>query len=298
MSEPFDFVVVGGGSAGAVIASRLSEDPSCRVALIEAGDRPPAVSSMPVACASMQLNPATDWMYTADPGKAGLGLNGRRVPVPRGKMLGGSSSLNYMMYVRGHPGDFDSWAEGGATGWSYAEVLPYFRKSEGLAPYRRGRDRRPSAPRRWPAGCLGPLPGAPSRARFRRGRRGRGHPARRLQWTRPGGAAGAVSLTQYTTRRGKRSSTYHAFLEGEPERRPNLTIITGAQATRVIVEGATGQLTATGVEYRTASGEMRTALCEQRSDPERGGDRLAPCAAALRHWAAARTGSRGRSLCR
>jgi choline dehydrogenase len=134
MSEDFDFVVVGGGSAGAVIASRLSEDPSCRVALIEAGERPPEVSSMPVAPAAMQRNPETDWMYTADPGKAGLGLNDRRVPVPRGKMLGGSSSLNYMMYVRGHPGDFDSWAEGGATGWSYTEVLPYFRKSEGLAP--------------------------------------------------------------------------------------------------------------------------------------------------------------------
>ena len=134
MSESFDFVVVGGGSAGAVIASRLSEDPRCRVALIEAGERPPEVSSMPVACAAMQLNPETDWMYTADPGKAGLGLNGRRMPVPRGKMLGGSSSINYMMYVRGHPGDFDSWAEGGATGWSYDDVLPYFRKSEGLAP--------------------------------------------------------------------------------------------------------------------------------------------------------------------
>src|SRR5262245_13010127 len=134
MAEHFDFVIVGGGSAGAVIASRLSEDASCRVALIEAGDRPPAVSSMPIACASMQRDPATDWMYTADPGKAGLGLNGRRVPVPRGKMLGGSSSLNYMLYVRGHPGDFDAWAKGGATGWSYVEVLPYFRKSEGLAP--------------------------------------------------------------------------------------------------------------------------------------------------------------------
>src|SRR5438309_4005852 len=133
MSDKYDFIVVGGGSAGAVIASRLSEDPSCRVALIEAGERPPEVSLMPVACAAMQLNPATDWMYTADPGKAGLGLNGRRVPVPRGKMLGGSSGLNYMMYVRGHPGDFDSWAAGGATGWSYAEVLPYFRKSEGFA---------------------------------------------------------------------------------------------------------------------------------------------------------------------
>src|SRR5438067_5891481 len=132
MAQDFDFVVVGGGSAGAVIASRLSEDPACRVALIEAGERPPEVSSIPVAPAAMQLDPATDWMYTADPGKAGLGLNGRRVPVPRGKMLGGSSSLNYLAYVRGHPGDFDAWAEGGATGWSYADVLPYFRKSEGL----------------------------------------------------------------------------------------------------------------------------------------------------------------------
>src|SRR5262244_3698811 len=134
MAEEFDFIVVGGGSAGAVIASRLSEDPSCRVALIEAGERPPEISSLPIAPPAMQLNPATDWMFTADPGKAGLGLNGRRVPVPRGKMLGGSSGINYMMYVRGHPGDFDSWAEGGATGWSYADVLPYFRKSEGLAP--------------------------------------------------------------------------------------------------------------------------------------------------------------------
>src|SRR6185369_10002415 len=92
------------------------------------------VSSMPIACAAMQLNPETDWMYTGDPGKAGRGLNGQRMPVPRGKMLGGSSSINYMAYVRGHPGDFDSWAKGGATGWSYDEVLPYFRKSEGLAP--------------------------------------------------------------------------------------------------------------------------------------------------------------------
>jgi GMC oxidoreductase len=91
MAETFDFVIVGGGSAGAVIAARLSEDPTCRVALIEAGERPPEIASMPVACGAMQMNPDVDWMYSADPGeKAGLGLNDRRVPVPRGKMLGGS----------------------------------------------------------------------------------------------------------------------------------------------------------------------------------------------------------------
>src|ERR1700719_3196605 len=103
MSEAFDFVVVGGGSAGAVIASRLSEDPACRVALIEAGERPPENSALPIAPAAMQLNPATDWMYTADPGKAGLGLNGRRIPMPRRKLLGVLAGIIYIMCVRGRP---------------------------------------------------------------------------------------------------------------------------------------------------------------------------------------------------
>ena len=134
MSETFDFVVVGGGSAGAVIAARLSEDPSCRVALIEAGAQPPPLELMPVAAASMQGDAATDWRYRADAGKhAGRGLFNRTVFLAQGKMLGGTSGINYMVYVRGHPGDFDQWAEGGAAGWSYADVLPFFKKSEGLA---------------------------------------------------------------------------------------------------------------------------------------------------------------------
>ena len=89
---------------------------------------------MPAAVASLQLDPDVDWMYTGDPGGAGKGLADGRMMVPRGKMLGGSSGLNYMAYVRGHPGDFDGWAAGGAKGWAYDDVLPYFAKSEDLIP--------------------------------------------------------------------------------------------------------------------------------------------------------------------
>ena len=206
----------------------------------------------------MQLNPATDWMFTADPGKAGLGLNGRRVPVPRGKMLGGSSGINYMMYVRGHPGDFDSWAEGGAAGWSYAEVLPYFRKSEGLAP---SEDIVIDAAAHNSAGPLGVSvrdPILPAARQFVEAAVAAGIPKGDYNGRNRGGAAGVVSLTQYTTRDGRRSSTYQAFLAGEPESRPNLTIITGAQATRVILADDGRQIAATGVEYRTAAGETAT----------------------------------------
>src|SRR4029077_664949 len=170
-------------------------------------------------------------------------------------MLGGSSSINYMMYVRGHPGDFDSWAEGGATGWSYPDVLPYFRKSEGLAP---SGDIPLDEPAHNTGGLLGVsvrAPVLPVAKDFVEAAAAAGIPLGDYNGRERGGAAGAVSLTQYTTRRGKRSSTYQAFLEGEPEQRPNLTIITGAQATRVILDG----LEAKGVEYRKASGEIETA---------------------------------------
>jgi len=232
MSHDFDFVVVGSGSAGAVVAARLSEDPSCRVALIEAGGAPPPEEIMPAACPVLQLNPETDWMYTADAGNAGLGLTDGRMMVPRGKMLGGSSGLNYMAYVRGHPGDFDSWASGDAPGWSYDDVLPYFKKSEGLSPSGDIVVDGDAHNTTGPLGVSVRAPVIPASQQFVDAAVAVGIPKGDYNGRDRGGADGVVSLLQTTTKDGKRASTYRAFLEGTADQRPNLEIITGAQVTR------------------------------------------------------------------
>jgi choline dehydrogenase len=254
VTEPFDFVVVGGGSAGAVIASRLSEDPGCRVALIEAGGPPPPAELMPAACPVLQQDKETDWMYTADAGGCGLGLTGGRMMMPRGRMLGGSSGINYMAYVRGHPGDFDAWAAGGAAGWSYAEVLPYFKKSEGLAPSGDIVIDAGAHNTQGPVGVSVRAPVLTAAEEFVAAAEAAGIPRGDYNGRDRGGADGVVSLLQTTTRDGKRSSTYHAFLEGEPEQRPNLTVICGAQVTRVLLADGPGGLRATAVEYRGDDG--------------------------------------------
>jgi choline dehydrogenase-like flavoprotein len=175
----FDYVIIGAGSAGCVLASRLSEDPDVRVLVIEAGGPDSAQEiHVPVTFARL-FKTDLDWDYDTE---AEPGLDGRRVYLPRGKVFGGSSSINAMVYIRGNRADYDGWAAAGATGWSYADVLPYFRRSEdnqrGASEYH---------------GAGGPLTVSDGRSNHplaeafrRRGRAGRLQAQRRLQRRDPG----------------------------------------------------------------------------------------------------------------
>ena len=123
----FDYIVVGAGSAGCILASRLTEDPACRVLLLEAGGEDSSALIRTPATFTMLQDSEFDWGYRTVPQ---VHLNARRIFSPRGRVLGGSSSINYMMYVRGNSRDFDNWRDLGNTGWGYVEVLPYFKRAE------------------------------------------------------------------------------------------------------------------------------------------------------------------------
>ena len=230
-SSRYDYVVVGAGSAGCAIAGRLSEDAGCRVALVEAGgrDTSPWVH-IPVGYFKTMGNPKTDWCYHTAPDP---GLNDRSLSWPRGKLLGGSSSINGLLYVRGQPQDFDEWRQLGNAGWGWEDVLPYFKKAEnweGATTKHRGKG--------------GPLNVAPNRVK------------RRIveAWLESAVAAGyawvddyngnhqaGISNFQMTMRGGWRCSSAVAYLR-PAKHRPNLTIITHAHAQKILLDGkrATG----------------------------------------------------------
>ncbi len=225
-TQTFDYIVVGAGSAGSVLANRLSADPKYKVLVLEAGRESHPWSRIPVGFAKLIENPAANWLYSSEPD---AGSGNRRIPIPRGKLLGGSSSINGMVFVRGQSQDYDQWAQLGNRGWSYQDVLPIFRDMESYQGDAddefRGRD---GPLKVTESNESGPLYDALIKAAGEVG----------IRYTKDynGAAQDGIGMTQATIRKGRRMSTAYCYLD--PARgRPNLTIQANALTECLLIEG-------------------------------------------------------------
>jgi len=243
----YDYIIVGAGSAGCVLANRLSQDPLVRVLLLEAGGRDtnPFIH-MPAGFGKLQ-KPSVNWCFHTSPQKH---LNGREIWYPQGKTLGGSSSINAMIYIRGQRADYDEWAALGNDGWSYHEVLPYFIRSEcneRFADDYHGID--------GPLGVSDQIsPNVLTKA-FVRAAQQAGH---RYNADFNGATQAGTSVYQVTCRNARRSSTARAFLK-PARQRENLTVKIKSRALRIIVENGK----AVGVEYSRGNRAPQVSRCER-----------------------------------
>ena len=231
----YDYIIVGAGSAGCVLAARLTEDPQIRVLLVEAGpqDRSWRID-MPSAVGSLLCSDRFNWNYVSDPEPY---LDGRRLTHPRGRVLGGSSSINGMVYIRGHAGDYDGWAESGLSGWGYADVLPYFKRAErhlhGADPYHGGSG---------PLAVFAPdLKASPLASAFVQAGAQAGYG---ISHDPNGERQEGFGRVDRTTRNGRRCSAARAYL-APALRRGNLETLTGALVHRVLLQGDR----AVGIEF-------------------------------------------------
>ncbi|WP_413875599.1 choline dehydrogenase [Albidovulum sp.] len=235
MTEEYDVIVVGGGSAGCPLAARLSEDGWTRVLLVEAGpDSRDWRIRMPLAVDRLLNGTAYNWAYTSEH-EAGLG---RAVPQPRGRVLGGSSAINGMVYTRPNPQDFEAWRDRfGCTGWGYADVLPYFRRME-AAPWGDPRYRGHKGPLR----VTRPDARNPLNRAFLEAGRALGYP---MSDDLNGAQHEGFGISEQSIVNGQRNASAFAWLTPEVRRRANLTIVTGALAEGILTEGRR----ATGLRY-------------------------------------------------